>query len=476
MKASTYITTLLIGILLAALLSSCRSTSESLRDPATAHIYRTGYPEVQARVAGHFDKKKNTYIKLYSEFSLNSLIFVTRDGESEARLRINIYVRDVNDSNNLVKRITEDISTRDAQNIEGNALLFDREMAIGAGDYEISLMVQDLSSDKTTPATLLVSVPDPKADTPTLTDISVSNRIDGSNYSIPSNFIASNADSLSFNFLVSSNSDSFDELIVTKRFIRINSDTDFPRPISHLNIPSGSIAYRGIDYNDQKELYKIDNSIEARSGIHTLELIHETPARGVYRIEAVIHGKQNDEKTIIERKFRDIIVLSPNFPNIRTTRDMIDPLYYLMDRREFQRIRAIEDPDSLRAAFEAFWLSNIRNPSRAAEVIELYYTRVEEANRAFTTFREGWMTDMGMVYILVGPPVHIENTIDSMIWYYDYNRMDVRTVFRFERARYHGASFPFHHYILVRQRFYHEIELNRIQDWRTGRILSRRSL
>ena len=53
-----------------------------------------------------------------------------------------------------------------------------------------------------------------------------------------------------------------------------------------------------------------------------------------------------------------------------------------------------------------------------------YYSRVERANILFGTFRNGWETDRGEVYIRFGPPSEVErhpfeiNQQPYEIWYY----------------------------------------------------------
>ena len=37
---------------------------------------------------------------------------------------------------------------------------------------------------------------------------------------------------------------------------------------------------------------------------------------------------------------------------------------------------------------------------------------IEEANKQFSNYKEGWKTDMGMMYILFGPPWYIESTLE----------------------------------------------------------------
>ncbi|MFW6232503.1 MAG: GWxTD domain-containing protein, partial [Bacteroidota bacterium] len=37
-----------------------------------------------------------------------------------------------------------------------------------------------------------------------------------------------------------------------------------------------------------------------------------------------------------------------------------------------------------------------------------YYTRIETADKNFTSYTEGWRTDKGMVYVIYGTPHNIE--------------------------------------------------------------------
>ncbi|CUS97606.1 GWxTD domain-containing protein [Candidatus Kryptonium thompsonii] len=56
--------------------------------------------------------------------------------------------------------------------------------------------------------------------------------------------------------------------------------------------------------------------------------------------------------------------------------------------------------------------------------MEEYYSRVKYANEHFGHYLEGWKTDMGMVYIIFGPPSSVDrhpfdiNAKPYEIWYY----------------------------------------------------------
>jgi len=65
-----------------------------------------------------------------------------------------------------------------------------------------------------------------------------------------------------------------------------------------------------------------------------------------------------------------------------------------------------------------FWLGCGNSIERSRELTRVYYNRAYYANLFFSTDREGWKTDRGMMLILLGPPdkVNIKNTDE--VWYY----------------------------------------------------------
>lgn len=471
-RYTAFIFILLLIVPIMGGLYSCRSTSESLLDPSTVHAYRIGFPEVKARAGSFFDDDGAPVIDLHLEFPIGSLITRTVNGQPEALIGLQVAIRNTDDPLIGTTHFNDELHIKTGKSSEISHF-YSRRFASSPGEHEIELQVKDQISDKTTLLKLMVIVPDPASPMPSISDIRVALMRPGENQVVSSYMIPRSADSLSFGFFVTRPSPDL-PVSLTLRLIRFKSDTQFPRPMSMSPVSMGSLAYRGIDYSDQTTIISQQRVLDDETGSILVELREKVPEHGNFRFEITletVNPKGNKETTV---RFRDFTMVSPNFPEIKTTEELVRPLYYLMTTREYRRITSIENPDSLRLAFEEFWLSNLRDRNRAREVIELYYSRVEEANRLFTSFREGWSTDMGMIFILFGPPVHVETGIDHEVWYYSYNRMDPRMVMRFDRARVMGDSFPFRHYVLVRQRFYYEIEYATIQEWLSGNVLMRR--
>ncbi|MEN8191590.1 MAG: GWxTD domain-containing protein [Bacteroidota bacterium] len=85
----------------------------------------------------------------------------------------------------------------------------------------------------------------------------------------------------------------------------------------------------------------------------------------------------------------------------------------------------IEDHEEKLQEFKNYWKSKDPSPNTIEnEVLNEYYRRVGYANKHFKHYYEGWKTDMGMVYIVLGPPNNVERhpfEYDSKpyeIWYY----------------------------------------------------------
>lgn len=103
----------------------------------------------------------------------------------------------------------------------------------------------------------------------------------------------------------------------------------------------------------------------------------------------------------------------------------IEQLRYIARDDEISQMRNAETDEEKRRLFYEFWKRRDPDPNTPRnELMEEYYDRVAYANQNFTRFLEGWMTDMGMVYIQFGPPDNIERhpfESDSKpyeIWYY----------------------------------------------------------
>lgn len=110
----------------------------------------------------------------------------------------------------------------------------------------------------------------------------------------------------------------------------------------------------------------------------------------------------------------------------------IRQLRYVASGSELEYIEAGTTVEERRRRFLDFWKNIDPTPNTARnEAYEEYYRRVEYADQTFRSYTEGWLTDMGMVYIIFGPPNNVERQSyrsDGKIvevWYYPQNRQIV---------------------------------------------------
>lgn len=158
-----------------------------------------------------------------------------------------------------------------------------------------------------------------------------------------------------------------------------------------------------------------------------------------------------------------LLVADRQFPQPREIKDLTEPLIYISTRREFQTLK--EDLSS-KPALDKFWLSTLESPETARAAIKSYYQNVEEANLLFTSYKEGWKTDRGMIYIILGRPITVKKGLDTETWSYrdiDGDEMN----FQFKKV---SNIFSNNHYELFRDKAYDRTWFVAIDRWRDGRI------
>ncbi|NJK87334.1 MAG: GWxTD domain-containing protein [Bacteroidales bacterium] len=105
--------------------------------------------------------------------------------------------------------------------------------------------------------------------------------------------------------------------------------------------------------------------------------------------------------------------MGTSFPHIRTPQELIEPLAYLSNSVEYNEMK---NATNKKIVVDNFWLGKTDDMDRARELIRIYYNRVFLANYYFTTFKPGWKTDRGMIYIIYGPPQATYRSITNEKW------------------------------------------------------------
>lgn len=464
----------LLFLFLASLLMGCSQSMNPDIVRGSTYQYRGGYPEVRLSAIGLLDENDKPHISVAADIVYGSLIYKEVNGMQTANIAIEVQILDQADTENIIdtERYTLNIEKKDPNIAYSQEVFtFEKEIPVAPGDYQINLTVIDQNSGKHTTRVSNTLIPNPEAQVSNLTNIRLLGKEvgehEGAWLPITTYDVQGKIDSLKFVFQVTNNK-SESPLTIDTELIRYEADTSVARPMHYNNYSPSNIAYKGIDY-DEEEVIQSSRRVLTQPGSVLVEFFFPQQKRGNYRFE-VTTSEQEGESLF---KARDFSVKSTNYPSIKTAEEMLGPLHYLMNEDKYEELDSIGDSDSLKAAIDRFWLRNIGNKNKARSVIEMFYSRVEEANKQFSNFKEGWKTDPGMIYILFGPPWYVETHLDVMTWSYAYDRSDPEYNYTFQRSKLKSKYYPFDNYILRRNQGYFNIQYQQIQLWLSGQILTR---
>lgn len=139
-------------------------------------------------------------------------------------------------------------------------------------------------------------------------------------------------------------------------------------------------------------------------------------------------GFYHFRKDSVSREGLTLYRFHEGFPDITTAEELRYPLRYITTRKEYD---SLMENSNMKAAVDDFWLKTARTPERAKILIQKYYLNVEEANRYFTSYLEGWKTDRGLIYIIFGKPDYVYRGKGTEEWIYGepQNRSSLRYTF-----------------------------------------------
>ncbi|MCX7909429.1 MAG: GWxTD domain-containing protein [Ignavibacteria bacterium] len=126
--------------------------------------------------------------------------------------------------------------------------------------------------------------------------------------------------------------------------------------------------------------------------------------------------KEEEILSVSERTFE----ISPSITNqvLANIEKSIRQLKYVAYQSDIDYINQASTNEEKVRRFLEFWKKLDPTPSTEYnEAFEEYYERIYYANERFKSYVEGWQTDRGMVYVVLGPPVTIQNQTD-----FNFNR------------------------------------------------------
>lgn len=186
------------------------------------------------------------------------------------------------------------------------------------------------------------------------------------------------------------------------------------------------------------------------------QLLYRLGGQGIY----VFHFSPDQAKGLCLTQFGD------RYPQVTQPEDMLPPLQYITTSDEYRKLIAIPN---LKDAVDQFWLDRGKTYGNARDLIRVYYNRVVFANLYFPSSKQGWKTDRGMIYLLLGPPVSVERTETRESWYYESSETAEKITFEFNLADDYWIGYDFK---LKRKEEFRPIWNKAVDSWRRGKIFS----
>jgi GWxTD domain-containing protein len=151
-----------------------------------------------------------------------------------------------------------------------------------------------------------------------------------------------------------------------------------------------------------------------------------------------------------------------DYPKYTKLESLSDPLIYVCTKQESERLKEARGD---KKSFDRVILSITGNTDRAKSFMRSYFRRVELANQYFSSYKEGWKTDRGMIYIIFGLPDELYKFTDREVWTYKNDLYKV--TFDFVRS---PTLFDPDNYVLVRNKKFQDTWYQVIDLWRSARF------
>lgn len=151
-----------------------------------------------------------------------------------------------------------------------------------------------------------------------------------------------------------------------------------------------------------------------------------------------------------------------DYPRLKKIKSIGEPLIYICTSQEYNRVLNAKGD---KKAFDKVILSITKDSERAKQFMRSYYRRVELANSYFTSYKEGWKTDRGMIFIIFGSPDEVLRLGDREVW--NYKRPEYKVNFEFVKS---PSIFDPNNYVLIRNKKYRDTWYQVIDLWRNARF------
>jgi len=152
--------------------------------------------------------------------------------------------------------------------------------------------------------------------------------------------------------------------------------------------------------------------------------------------------------------------VNKSFPRFTKIEDLIKPLIFICTQDEYT---ALQNSKGDKAKFDKVILDITKDKERASNFMKSYFRKVELANLYFTSYKEGWKTDRGMIYLVFGLPDEVSMNDGNETWFYKNSK----SRFTFVKS---GSVYDPENHVLLRDKRFMETWFGTIDLWRKSRF------
>ena len=354
-----------------------------------------------------------TRIDVYVQVPYDVLRFISGDSVFIARYEITIDVLGAEGNQVLEKVWNEEVHATGFEQTQSKTgySLTQRSITVAPGNYVLRTQMREMESRKLSVQLKKIIVHDCSQPVLSMSDIMLVNRvteeagrthivpnISGNLYNVPDGFF------LFFELYSSSKADSVE---LTYRMFDKMGQQIYSR-----------IEHRVLEGKKTQVIAKIDSS--------------RYPV-GVYQVDVGVRTIPNgrDSATYRVEKTRGFVMRWGNTPlTIIDLNLAIRQTRYIATDKEYDTMTDAKTMEEKQKIFQEFWRKRDPSPdTQRNEYMEEYYSRVQYSNEHFSHYIEGWRTDMGMVFIILGSP----NNVDRHPFDYDSKPYEVWSYYEFNR-------------------------------------------
>jgi len=154
-------------------------------------------------------------------------------------------------------------------------------------------------------------------------------------------------------------------------------------------------------------------------------------------------------------------VVKENFPKFTKVDELVPPLILVTTPEEFTELN---NAHGEKAKFDKTILNITGDKDRAKSFMKNFFHNIELANIYFSSYKEGWKTDRGMLYLIFGLPDEVSKNSGNEIW--TYKNIN-NTKFTFVKS---GSVYDPENYVLLRDKRFTDTWFGIVDLWRKGRF------